>query len=410
MINSKTLRLVLLVSCCHALVHIYELSFASLEQLVAQDFSVGTQVTGPLGTSLRMPIGLGALAAGWLAGRFGAKRLLLIYLVGCSLAALMASAVPNLALMFVAMFTLGSFASIYHPAGLGLIAHHTNARNRPMALGYHGMLGSAGIATAPFLAALILASGATWRQCYLLLAIPGLVLAGLLTLWLAHQQEPSRGSESASPPADAEDDARWGCYLTLLLVAVLAGFVYHAVLNFLPRYLGGAGLQFGGTQKIASANYLTGVVLALGMLGQYTSGRIARHHTLEPLLAFSFVGAAASLFWMGQAEGPHRFWAAGVFVPLFFMHQPVFNSLVAKYVPRRRRSAAYGVSFTLGFGFGSLGSTFSGFTSDFVNYTTLSGIACLIVVLALVLWRWNRAKDRSGPRPPELLQDEQALT
>jgi len=398
MMNRKTLRLVLLVSCCHALVHIYELSFASVEQLVAEDFGVGTRATGPLGTSLRMPIGLGALAAGWLAGHYGAKRLLLIYLIGCSLAAVMASVVPGLALMFVAMFTMGSFASIYHPAGLGLIAHHTNPRNRPLALGYHGIFGSAGIATAPFLAALILGSGATWRQCYLLLAIPGLLLAGLLTLRLSHGREPARAGQSGPSPADGEGDARWGCYLTLLSVAVLAGFVYHAVLNFLPRYLGGAGLEFGATQKVASDNYLTGVVLALGILGQYTAGRIARPHTLEPLLAWSFAGAAVSLFWMGLAEGPQRFWAAGVFVPLFFMHQPVFNSLIAKYVPRQRRSAAYGVSFTLGFGFGSLGSTFSGFTGDFVTYTTLSGLACLIVVLALVLWRWNISKDRSaGP-------------
>ena len=78
--DSKTFRLVLLVSCGHALVHVYELSFASVEQLVAQDFGVDTSVTGALGTSLRMPFGLGALAAGWLAGRYGAKRLLLIYL------------------------------------------------------------------------------------------------------------------------------------------------------------------------------------------------------------------------------------------------------------------------------------------------------------------------------------------
>ena len=389
MIDSKTLRLVLLVSCCHALVHVYELSFASVEQLVADDFSVGTEVTGALGTSLRMPIGLGALAAGWLAGHYGAKRLLLIYLVGCSMTAAIASMVPSLALMFAAMLTLGSFASIYHPAGLGLIAHHTNPQNRPMAMGYHGIFGSAGIATAPFLAAFILGSGATWQRYYLFLAIPGLVLAGLLTLRLSHERGPARASESPAPHVDGEDDARWGCYLTLLLIAASAGFIYHAVLNFLPRYLGGAGLEFGNTEKIAGDNYLTGGVLALGVLGQYASGKIARPHTLELLLAGSFVGAAASLFWMGLAEGPNRLWAAGVFTPLFFMHQPVFNSLLAKYVPRRQRSAAYGLSFTLGFGFGSLGSTFSGFTGDFVTYTTLAGLACLIVVLSLVLWRWN---------------------
>ena len=52
----------------------------------------------------------------------------------------------SLAVLFGAMFAMGCFASIYHPAGVGLISHHTTPENRPMALGYHGILGSVGIA------------------------------------------------------------------------------------------------------------------------------------------------------------------------------------------------------------------------------------------------------------------------
>jgi len=402
MMNAKTLRLVLLVSCCHALVHIYELSFASVEQLVAAEYHVDTDVTGPLGTCLRMPFGLGALAAGWLAGHFGAKRLLLVYLAGCSGAALLAAFVPNLAGMFVAMFLLGSFASIYHPAGLGLISHHTDAENRPMALGYHGILGSLGIAAAPFLAAFVLDSGATWQQYYLILAVPGLVLGGLLMLRLSREDEPSHPDAQNKPLPPEEDAARWGAYVLLLVIAGSSGFVYHAVLNFLPRYLRGAGIQFAQTEAIAADNYLTGVVLFVGILGQYTAGRIARPKTLEPILAASFAGVAASLFGMALAEGHWRIWAAAGFALLFFMHQPIFNSLVAKYVPRRRRSFAYGISFTMGFGFGSLGSTYMGFglreaapahvllSQEQVAYLTLAAIALWVSLLATFLWQWKR--------------------
>ena len=82
--SSATLRLVLLVSCCHALVHVYEHSLASVEQLVVADeaFDVPAErqekVSGVLGNWLRLPFGLCALLAGWLADRFGAKRLLLV--------------------------------------------------------------------------------------------------------------------------------------------------------------------------------------------------------------------------------------------------------------------------------------------------------------------------------------------
>ena len=102
MMKASTLRLVLLVSCAHALVHVYEHSFASVEQLVAADptFGIpaveGKQVTGTLGSCLRLPFGLCAIIAGWLADRYGAKRLLLIYLFGSSFAALLAWWTPFL--------------------------------------------------------------------------------------------------------------------------------------------------------------------------------------------------------------------------------------------------------------------------------------------------------------------------
>ena len=149
--NSATLRLVLLISCCHALVHVYELSFGTVEVEVGRQFGVGTEVTGMLASCFRLPFGLCALLAGWLADHFGAKRLLLVYLFGSSFAAVLAWFSPSLGTLFAAMFTLGVFASIYHPAGIALISRKTTAENRPMALSYHGIFGSAGIAAGQFL-------------------------------------------------------------------------------------------------------------------------------------------------------------------------------------------------------------------------------------------------------------------
>ncbi len=398
MMNSATLRLVLLVSCCHALVHVYEHSLAAVEKDIVRDeaFQIPPaeqeEVSGELGNWLRLPFGLCALLAGWLAERFGAKRLLLGYLVGCSLAAVLAWYAPNLLVMAGAMFTLGLFASVYHPAGLGLISHHTTPENRPRALGLHGIFGSAGIAASPFLAALVfqLPIGADWRRYYLVLAVPGLLLAVLLAWRLSHRQEPSYAAGSNGPAVDDEDDAHWPSYFLLITLVSLAGFVYAAVLHFLPRYLGGAGLAVGHIPEQSLRNYLTAIVLLLGVIGQYTAGRIARPRTLEPLLALAFLSAGPCVLWMGYADGAARIWAAGLFSPLFFMHQPVFNSLVAKYVPRRRRSMCYGLSFTLGFGVGSFGPNVAGRIDDYrLRYGILAAALTLAAVLALVLWRWH---------------------
>jgi MFS family permease len=396
--NSATLRLVLLISCCHALVHVYEHSLASVEQLVVEDRAFDIPdveqqkkaVSGELGNCLRLPFGFCALLAGWLADRYGAKWLLLVYLIGCSAAALMAAFSPNLALMYVSMFTLGMFASIYHPAGVALISYQTTPQNRIRALGYHGIFGSAGIAAGPFLAGLVLdTSDPNWRHYYLLLTIPGLLLAGLLFVRLPGGKKLYEPTDPQKADDDGEDDAHWRSYFTLMLLASLAGFVYAAVLHFLPRYLDESGLHFAAVKREALRNYLTGGVLLLGIIGQYAAGRIARPTTLEPLTAFAFFASAPCVLWMGTAQGYTRILAAALFSPLFFMHQPLYNSLVAKYVPRRRRSLCYGLSFTLGFGIGSFGPNFAGHMSDRLNHAVLAGLLCGAGTLALVLWRWH---------------------
>jgi FSR family fosmidomycin resistance protein-like MFS transporter len=173
----------------------------------------------------------------------------------------------------------------------------------------------------------------------------------------------------------------------------------------MPRYLNSAGLnltsglerllaQWGvenvSLKSIGVANLLTSGVLLLGILGQFTAGRIAKPTTLEPLMALAFLGAAPCVFWMGLAEGTGRIWAAAVFAPLFFMHQPLFNSLVAKYTPRRRRSLCYGLSFTVGFGIGSLGPVVSGtIQSNLLNHVLLAALLAVAGSLTAILWRWH---------------------
>jgi len=420
-INGSTFRLVLLVSCAHALVHVYELSFGTVELLVADEFGVGKATCGLMASCLRLPFGCCALLAGWLADRFGAKRLLVIYLLGCSGAALLAFATPSLAGMFVAMFALGMFASIYHPSGVGLISHQTTPQSRPMALGYHGIFGSAGIAAGPLAAGVLLAAGLSWRGYYLLLGVPGMLLAGLFLLRLrkpAEQTDCAETAAGAEQHAREEDRADWLAYFTLISLVSLAGVVYASMMTFLPRYLAGAGLDPaswsprlfaalrlapGQGPNIGMANLLTSLVLVLGIIGQYAGGRLARPGNLEWLLATALLAAAPCVAWMGVAQGWARLAAAALFAPLFFMHQPVFNSLVAKYTPRRRRSLCYGLSFTVGFGVGSTGPTISGLIArQWLNYTVL---ASLLVVAGLaacgLAWRDGRERARAALEPLE---------
>jgi high-affinity Fe2+/Pb2+ permease len=112
---------------------------------------------------------------------------------------------------------------------------------------------------------------------------------------------------------------------------------------------------------------------------------------------------------MGFAEGLARLVAAGGFAVLFFAHQPLYNSAVAKYITGPRRGLAYGVSFTLGFGIGSLGPAIAGqIQKEEILYPMLGAVLAAAALLAAVLWWLHRPPTpESGSLPSP--SDEGAL-
>lgn len=390
-----TYRLVLLVSLAHALVHVFELSLPSVEQMIGDEYGVGPERTGVLGTAWRLPFGLGALLAGWLADRFGSKPLLIVYLLGCAATAFLAWSAGSLNVVFIAMVAMGCFASIYHPAGLAIISRETNPENRGAALGWHGILGSLGIASAPFLAAVVFSlGGVSWRQYYLLLIVPAVLLALFLAMCLKERcDRPAIHTGPLEHPPEAGDveAARWGLFFALVVIGALAGFIYAAFMHFLPRYLDGAGLRPSGMTAAGFRNSMATVVLLCAVAGQALAGRIARPGRLEGQLALILLANAPALVWVAVAEGQARLWATCTLAFVHFMNQPIYNSLIAQFVPRSRRSVGYGFSNMLCFGIGALGPAYAGYVGDDLwTYGGLAVFAATAGTLALILRQVSR--------------------
>jgi len=400
MMPSTVLRLVLLVSCAHALVHMYELALPSVEQEIAgelfpDDLEAGKAMSGKLSNAWRLMWGLGAIVAGWLVDRFGSKRLLAIYLLGCGGTCAMAAVSTAQSGLFVAMIAMGACASIYHPAGLALISRETTPVNRSRALGLHGIFGSAGIGTAPLLVGAMLAFQASWRQVYWVLMVPGILL-GVVFLVLSSR---TRSKTELQPPSDTtthkeQDHSDWRSFFTLTVMASMQGFVYSAILSFLPRYLSDVTLMdfnFIAISNASQSNFLTAGVLALGCIGQYAAGRFGRAERLEQQLTLITLSNVPFLVWMAIADGTMRVVAAGLWATVHFMHQPIYNSLIATYTPLRSRSLCYGFSFAMGLGLGSFGAGFAGHTvNNGIIYGTLAGVALVASAFCGILWFWNR--------------------
>jgi hypothetical protein len=190
-----------------------------------------------------------------------------------------------------------------------------------------------------------------------------------------------------------------------MLVAVLAGLIYSAFMHFLPRYLSGSALRpsWGG-DDVRFAKLAAALVLGCGIFGQSLAGRLARPQRLVPLLALILLGNAPLLIWMAAAtrENAHpaeRLIAACLLGFVHFMHQPVYNSLVAQLVPNHRRSLGYGFSNMIGFGVGGFGAKIAGhIESEQQTYLALAALAVVAALAAVALGRIMSYAAADAPR------------
>ena len=161
----------------HSLVHALMLTFPSLIPIVQKEFNVGLDTLGFVVSISALLFGLGAIPAGWLDRYLGGKKLMIIYQLGASIAALVVALSSSFYMMITGLSFIGLFCSIYHPTGLTLVSQNINKVSKGMAV--HGMFGSLGSAFGPLLA-VSLATLISWRASYLVLAILYSILACLL--------------------------------------------------------------------------------------------------------------------------------------------------------------------------------------------------------------------------------------
>ena len=398
-------RLILLVSCAHALVHVFELALPSVEQMIGEDLVGKTAAenkaaTGTLGMAWRLPFGLLAMVAGWMADRYGSRRLLIVYLGGCIITAIAAANSHSMPPLFISMRVMGCFASIYHPAGLALISRVTTPETRGRALGWHGIFGSIGITAAPMGAAVLFGTGwLGWRGYYMALCVPAVVIALLVLVSIRRVSSTREPASQVGPVSEENGPFQRGPYMLLVASGALSGFVYGAFLHFLQRYLDGAGIRPESVSAESFRNLLAAVTLSFAVGGQWLAGRLARPGRLDWLQGAILAASAPCLVLMGLATGWFCLIAACSFAFIHFMTQPVYNSLIAQLVPSRRRSTGYGFSNMICFGIGGLGPLIVGQSTDnLLIYCGLAAVVGLSTLLAAILW-WSTRSVSTGAPP-----------
>ena len=343
--DSNERRIVHFTGFAHAATHYVELIYPTL--------AVGLVAQTPGGPSLEEALswsfggyllfGLGALPAGIAADRLGGRRVILAGLLIAGLSTCLAAGSQPGWSLALALCGIGAGASLYHPAGTGLLSRAVGARGR--ALGINGVYGNLGIALSPLITSLLV-EALGWRQTFL--ATGGVILLATLAFSRLRIQEP--GPAQALAETSAGEASNYGravfAFAVLCAAATLGGFMYRGNTVAQPA-LFAENISFMGYGAAAS------LAMLLGTVGQYIGGRIADRHDLRiAYLGFQLASLPALVVIASATEWPLLV-ASSIYAFFALGMQPIENSLFAVLTPEKWRSTAYGLKFVLTFGIGS---------------------------------------------------------
>ncbi len=390
--------LVSLVATGHALVHTYELSFPILISAWIAEFGIGRATIGLVLTIGYGLFGLGALPAGILVDKLGAKRMIGWCLAGMAASYLLLGFTTGVITLSIALLLWGVSASVYHPSGLTLIS--TAATERGNVFAYHGMAGNFGIAAGPLLTALLLVV-VDWRIAVGILSIPAIVGAVYAhTLSIRDDRQSTDAAGSTTNLRTVLTDSRvlfTGAFIGVFGIVILSGLYYRGILTFLPEILGefeGFNPISFGTYELPPGEYFYVAILMIGMVGQYIGGQLSDRVRPERGLAGGFLVLAmlALLFVPVSDANLYVFLLVGLLVGVFlFMMQPLYQAAVADHSARDARGLSYGYTYFGVFGIGALGSTIAGFALSiadvgalFVILAAIAGIAAGVATIVVV--------------------------
>ena len=165
-----------------------------------EEFSISNVQLGFVLSSFLVGYALFQTPAGWLADRFGARRILTAGVLWWGVFSVLTAAIPPgagnavLALLFI-RFLLGAGEAVMYPAANQFVARWIPTQERGVANGiiFAGVGIGAGI-TPPLISYIMLHWG--WRSCFLVSALVGLV-AG--TVWFFASRDTPEGHPSVSP-------------------------------------------------------------------------------------------------------------------------------------------------------------------------------------------------------------------
>jgi FSR family fosmidomycin resistance protein-like MFS transporter len=305
----------------------------------------------------------------------------------------LASVAPTYPLVVLAVLVSGIGVAAYHPEG-SKFASYASGERRATGMSFFSVGGNVGFALGPLLASFFVITLGLGLDGGLLLAVPGLAVAGFLVASMPYLAAFLPGAERDAARRAAPSQPRG---LVLLLAVVgLRSVAHMGLFTFVPLYEEARGNGVGyGTLLLA-------LFLFAGAVGTLLGGRLADRFGRRAVLLGSFVLAPPLIVvyvLAGGFVGAVALTLSGAAIIGTFGVSLVMSQ---EYMPARVGMAS-GLSIGMAIGLGGVAALTLGALADVVDLetavlcTAAGPLACLFITPLLPSSR--RASGEPGPAP-----------
>jgi MFS family permease len=348
--------------------------------LWAAEFGLSFAQVGVIRTFYSGGMALFQIPAGFLAERWGERRLLVGGTAVTALGFIAAGWAGGFVSLVAILLCAGLGSSVQHPLSSSLISKAYETGGRRAALGtynFSGDVGKAGAsAVVAFAAALV-----GWRVAGMAYGLLGLGVAVVLLLVLTRLKagDPQDTTDSQGAPLRG-----WGIrdprgFSALAAIGMIDNATRTGFITFLPFALMAKGSTVAGV----------GTALALlfvgGAAGKFLCGMVAERVGVIRTVILTEAATAAGIAAIILAPLPV---ALATLVPLGVAlngTSSVLYGTVADLVMAERRSRAYGLYYTLSVGCSAAAPTLYGIVGDQVGVPATLGIVAAVVLATVPL-------------------------
>jgi MFS family permease len=294
----------------------------------------------PFSTAAFVAFGVFSLPAGLLADRWSRRNMMAVFYFGIGASLVLAGLAPNLIVLAVALFAIGTFAAIYHPVGMAMLIEASQAKGRTLA--FNGVCGNLGVSLAAGVSA-ALAAWVSWRAAFLAPAVLALV-TGVFYLRLTPADRHHAKSRKTMAAVTLTPRAAVMLFSLFVGIALTAGTVFNLLTIALPKIV---DERLAAHVPLVLAGSVATLVLICGAVAQLCVGRLVErfspHAMFAAITALGFLGN----LWAAYADGITLMIALAIAIAAIYGQVTVNDMVLARYTADAWRGRIYAVRYFL---------------------------------------------------------------